>query len=433
MFKIYYNLSNVEQLSSRPCAILVGDKPSDADMGEEYPSLKAGGDPSFLKIGFLNDVDETGELFHQYQSSFNILFRSGSSFTRVTELVQSLKRRGVRYFDAFDQKFDHGMQLTPTIPQEARHREESFVFQKDRHGNVWIRVLCHGCKESDGYMEVDTNLLQKLIYDAEVLTSGAVYVGIPQSLLDSPGCVRLLSKHEFKVHYVYEKTGELIYVNWVCAGHSKVPMYATSIEGAGCLILSPDEQKVLLVYEKDRWGRCGGAVDLAESSLQAALREVFEEVDIEIDTDKQILMGATFCHRCARDGIINNHFNLYIVKAAVKKDEVQCKEEVTKAKWFSVEKLVREWENYQDTVDWKEYQQIPDFTLLGSHCASSKFLKEEAVKIPQVVSLAYDDDDAHNVAKFQCLELFALSKLRQKRCQPIGLWHVGSKFPAEVF
>ena len=158
-----------------------------------------------------------------------------------------------------------------------------------------------------------------------------------------------------------------------------------------------------------------------------------EEVDIEIDTDKQILMGATFCHRCARDGIINNHFNLYIVRAAVKKDEVQCKEEVTQVNWFSVEKLVREFENYQDTVDWKKYQQIPDFTLLGSHCASSKFLKEEAVKVPQVVRLAYDDDDAHKVANFQCLELFALSKFRKERCQPIGLWHVGSKFPAEVF
>ena len=40
-----------------------------------------------------------------------------------------------------------------------------------------------------------------------------------------------------------------------------VPCYATSIEGVGALVLSPDEKKVLLVWEYGNCKPLSGAVD----------------------------------------------------------------------------------------------------------------------------------------------------------------------------
>ena len=57
-----------------------------------------------------------------------------------------------------------------------------------------------------------------------------------------------------------------------------VPCYATSIEGVGALVLSPDpEKKVLLVWEYATGSHSCGAVDQGESILEAAGREAGEE------------------------------------------------------------------------------------------------------------------------------------------------------------
>lgn len=60
-------------------------------------------------------------------------------------------------------------------------------------------------------------------------------------------------------------------------------------KSCGCIIIH--ENKVLLVYEKGRdfWGLPKGHVEEGESEVQTAVREVKEEVgiDVEVDTNKR--------------------------------------------------------------------------------------------------------------------------------------------------
>ena len=127
----------------------------------------------------------------------------------------------------------------------------------------------------------------------------AVYVGIQELSLD-PGTASLLRQRGFKYHHFRQappdgqlfgaggggwRTGEHVYYRWNGdAAHDMVPAYSTSIEGVGGLVLSPDESKVLLIWEYGNWKPITGAVDEGESSLIACEREMLEEVGITMDT-----------------------------------------------------------------------------------------------------------------------------------------------------
>ena len=67
------------------------------------------------------------------------------------------------------------------------------------------------------------------------------------------------------------------------AAHDMVPAYSTSIEGVGGLVLSPDESKVLLIWEYGNWKPITGAVDDGESALTACRREMREECGVQMD------------------------------------------------------------------------------------------------------------------------------------------------------
>ncbi len=51
-----------------------------------------------------------------------------------------------------------------------------------------------------------------------------------------------------------------------------MPSYATSIEGGGMIVLSPDETKVLLVHELGRWVFPGGGIGVLFIYLFASFR-----------------------------------------------------------------------------------------------------------------------------------------------------------------
>merc|ERR1712183_927867 len=145
--------------------------------------------------------------------------------------------------------------------------------------------------------------------------SGAVYVAIPQPLV-SADMISVVLGRSYKFHHYHGETDELVWYRWTREGmKDRVPAYATSIEGGGSLILSPDEKKVLLVFEYGRWGRVGGAVDPGESCLEAALRECHEETGIELDDSFQPLLGIGYQQPRSRDGAVNDHFLLFIVRA----------------------------------------------------------------------------------------------------------------------
>ena len=81
-----------------------------------------------------------------------------------------------------------------------------------------------------------------------------------------------------------------------------VPNYSTCIEGATSICFSPDGTQVLLVWERGGWTTPGGAVNAGESKLEALVRELGEEVGVEVDLDMpvRLCIGAwVHMHRCA--------------------------------------------------------------------------------------------------------------------------------------
>ena len=68
-----------------------------------------------------------------------------------------------------------------------------------------------------------------------------------------------------------------------------MPSYATAVEGATAVVLSADGERLLLVWERGAWSTPGGAVNAGESKLEALEREVYEELQAEIDLSR----GAT--------------------------------------------------------------------------------------------------------------------------------------------
>ena len=191
------------------------------------------------------------------------------------------------------------------------------------------------------------------------------------------------------MNHLYE---ELIYKKWVRENTpNMVPPYATSIEGGGCLVLSPDGSEVMLVHEYGRWGRCGGAVDPGESSLETALREVSEETQIELDLERvnPVRIGISYHQPRSRDGRVNDNFVLFIVYAKKRnrdKDITIDHNELSDARWFSIEKLVGEFrkkiddKNSNEAIKSKEMGKTAA-SALGPHCEQLSFT-DQAFNVP---------------------------------------------------
>jgi 8-oxo-dGTP pyrophosphatase MutT (NUDIX family) len=113
----------------------------------------------------------------------------------------------------------------------------------------------------------------------------------------------------------------------------------------GCIII--DNDKVLLVFEEGRnfWGFPKGHMEEGETELETALREVKEEVglDVTIDTSKRYILNYNINNKIDKTTI------LYLAKpltSNVKKQDSEIKD----AKWVSLDQVV-------DTLtfdNWKE-------------------------------------------------------------------------------
>lgn len=116
-------------------------------------------------------------------------------------------------------------------------------------------------------------------------------------------------------------------------------------KSCGCIIIK--DNKVLLVYEKNRnfWGFPKGHMENEENEIETALREVKEEVglEVEIDEEKRYILNYII-----RDEIDKTTV-LYIARP--KNEEIIMQEsEIENVKWCSFEEAL-------DTLtfdNWKE-------------------------------------------------------------------------------
>lgn len=116
-------------------------------------------------------------------------------------------------------------------------------------------------------------------------------------------------------------------------------------KSCGCIIIK--NKKVLLVYEKNRnfWGFPKGHMEDGETEIETALREVKEEVglDVEIDKDRRYTLNYII-----RDEIDKTTV-LYIAKA--KNEEIIMQEnEIENIRWCSFEEAL----NTLTFDNWKE-------------------------------------------------------------------------------
>merc|ERR1719433_696917 len=208
----------------------------------------------------------------------------------------------------FEEDITKHIQLIPTLPADAD--EHDAVVEAGKWNGIWIRVRS----------ALDEAQLGVIIDEEVAKHSGAVYVCLPQALCASAGhLLGMVLKRGFTFYTFHRETGELCYYLWTRQDlRDMVPSYATSIEGGGVLVLSPDESEVLLVFEYGRWGRCGGAVDAGETCLQCALREVVEETQVVLDSDVAPRLGLVYDQPRSRDGLVNDHFMLFVARAASK-------------------------------------------------------------------------------------------------------------------
>ena len=116
-------------------------------------------------------------------------------------------------------------------------------------------------------------------------------------------------------------------------------------KSCGCIILK--NKKVLLVYEKNRnfWGFPKGHMENGETEIETALREVKEEVGLDVEIDKE--------RRYTLNYIIRDEIDkttvLYIAKA--KNEEIVMQEnEIENIRWCSFEEAL----NILTFDNWKE-------------------------------------------------------------------------------
>ena len=175
----------------------------------------------------------------------------------------------------------------------------------------------------------------------------AVYVGLPELAAD-PDTIRTLYARGFRYHHYHAASSadkaEHVYYKW--AGDPKddlVPAYATSAEGVSAVLLSPDESKVLLVWENKKWKAVSGHVDAGELSVRSAERELSEEVGATVDPSFSPVLVGGFISSKNKDQNINNNFHAYILRAASESIQPDAAE-ISEARWLDRAALREAWE-----------------------------------------------------------------------------------------
>ncbi len=97
----------------------------------------------------------------------------------------------------------------------------------------------------------------------------------------------------------------------------------------------------------------GGHVLAGEFGFQSVIREVKEEIGIDINKNDTLFIGASISTNIKGD-IINNHYNeYYIVNKDIDVDDLKLQtEEVSDAKWFDKEDILKRIDNnYEEITD----------------------------------------------------------------------------------
>lgn len=127
------------------------------------------------------------------------------------------------------------------------------------------------------------------------------------------------------------------YYKWLLATvPDKVHPYATSTAGASTMILDPTQRSTCLIHENDMWKFVTGSNDFNETSLQTALREMKEEVNLDPNPAFKPQLIGMWNIGGRTDDKINDVMVGYVVVAAGT-DVTLDPFEVGEFKWFELD------------------------------------------------------------------------------------------------
>jgi len=224
-------------------------------------------------------------------------------------------------------------------------RVGSLVLQRAQFKALWIRIGCQQMRSPAPALLAGVVQSAIQVQSKVKPVKAAVYVGISEGCLAAGDAVDLdiLYSAGFVFHHYRPGeaavAGEYVYVADLA---KMVPCYATSIEGATGVVLSPDERNVLVVWERGGWNTPGGAIDQGEMKVDGLKREIREEVGVTIDENVAPYYLGGYQAARARDNRINDNFSVFAVRAASDHFEIDNKE-IHDARWMPWRTLLDAW------------------------------------------------------------------------------------------
>eukprot|EP01119_Soliformovum_irregulare_P005772 TRINITY_DN17523_c0_g1_i1.p1 TRINITY_DN17523_c0_g1~~TRINITY_DN17523_c0_g1_i1.p1 ORF type:complete len:257 (-),score=70.89 TRINITY_DN17523_c0_g1_i1:40-810(-) len=211
---------------------------------------------------------------------------------------------------------------------EQKRENDGFVIKKGRYGNTEI-LIKSGMKDKD--------LVALMAKEEKKNDKSAVFLFVPEYMM--PNHLQTILSRHYKLHRTQQMGNILnyVYYKWTAKGVDKVPAYASSVEGVTALILSPDEKKMLIVKEGQQfWKFVSGSVEQGETALEAIVREIQEEVGLEVDQEKPVFYLGGWNKKRVRFGCINDNFSCYVLKATSEDLKLDVTE-IREAMWVPLE------------------------------------------------------------------------------------------------
>jgi len=223
------------------------------------------------------------------------------------------------------------------------------VLQEGPFGSTWLRIRRRPCVRL-GDVEPPAELVKQAIQRVSSVVhqeaeerSCALWVSVSEGAMHA-STLQLLREQDFVFHHTRgyndpllpspsSETVEFAFYKWVGKEQDRVPPYSSSIEGVVGLILSPDGQQVLCVWEGGCYQMPGGALHPGEDLFSALARELQEELGVELDVEHSPLFLGGYQSSNARDARVNDHFAVLCVRAASTTFMVD-NEEISEAAWL---------------------------------------------------------------------------------------------------